>query len=270
MDKEFSGYDKDGNPIYWDPRPRVISLGNGKYAFKWIGHAGQELELIYLRPDAVEVIVEAAATFSEAAGFTYRFKVRNTTASENSVGGFEFQRFSRDLRTVTDGLTYATPASLLAEPYPPEGGWMRFAPLNVGNAIKPGNSAIYVLRSPDLPGLLSCRVHAGNLTMEGVGEEPPAGFESLMLRRDAWPHGYTIGPDDRLAKMGLQGRLNYLGMRLPQMLELGWIENERVMQWYKENLLSGKTAEVRARAEADFKRNLITSEVLALMTYLTK
>jgi len=27
---------------------------------------------------------------------------------------------------------------------------------------------------------------------------------------------------------------------------------------------------VRARAEADFKKNLITSEVLALMTYLTR
>ncbi|MBI1983269.1 MAG: hypothetical protein HYS61_03630, partial [Acidobacteria bacterium] len=82
--------------------------------------------------------------------------------------------------------------------------------------------------------------------------------------------GYTIGPDERLAKMGLQGRLNYLIIRLPQMLELGWIENEKVMQWYKENIIAGKTSEVRARAKSDFQKSLITSEVLALMTYLTK
>jgi LEA14-like dessication related protein len=54
------------------------------------------------------------------------------------------------------------------------------------------------------------------------------------------------------------------------MLELGWIENQKVMQWYETNLKAGKVAEVRARAEADFKKNLITSEVLALMTYLTR
>jgi hypothetical protein len=42
------------------------------------------------------------------------------------------------------------------------------------------------------------------------------------------------------------------------------------MGWYEMNLKAGKTAEVRARADADFKRKLITSEVLALMTYLTR
>jgi hypothetical protein len=115
-----------------------------------------------------------------------------------------------------------------------------------------------------------CRVHAGDLSMEGVGEEPPAVLEDLYLRRDAWPHGWTIGPDERMAKMSLEERLKYLVERLPKMLELGWIENQKVMGWYETNLKAGKAAEVRARAEADFRRNLITSEVLALMTYLTQ
>jgi hypothetical protein len=70
--------------------------------------------------------------------------------------------------------------------------------------------------------------------------------------------------------MPLEGRLKYLIEHLPKMLELGWIENQLVMGWYETNLKAGKAAEVRARAQADFQQNLITSEVLALMTYLTR
>ena len=54
------------------------------------------------------------------------------------------------------------------------------------------------------------------------------------------------------------------------MLRLGWMEDGTVLQWYKHNLDAGKAAEVRTRAQADFQKNLITSEVLALMTLLLK
>ena len=74
-------------------------------------------------------------------------------------------------------------------------------------------------------------------------------LEDLYLGRDAWPHGYTIGPDERLGKMSVKERSNYLVQHLPQMLELGWIENQKVMQWYQNwYLKAGKVAEVRARA----------------------
>jgi hypothetical protein len=106
--------------------------------------------------------------------------------------------------------------------------------------------------------------------MKGVGEEPPTVLENLYLGHDAWPHGWTIGPDERLAKMSLKGRRNYLIEHLPKMLELGWIENQAVMQWYKENLRAGKAVEVQAQAQKDFEKDLISSEVLALMTFLLR
>jgi len=52
------------------------------------------------------------------------------------------------------------------------------------------------------------------------------------------------------------------------MLRFGWIEDQQVMGWYVDNLKSEKISEVRSRAQEDFNRQQITSEVLALVTYL--
>jgi hypothetical protein len=271
MDKELSGYDKNGNPIYWDPRPRVVPLGDGKYAFKWFGVSGRELTLIYHRPDAVDVVVEASASSTPNGSIRYLYKIGNLQTSKQNLGAFVLQTFSPPAKPETLPGFYATDPAYRRSDLPPEERFgFTFSPLGEKNAIRPGQEGVLRVTSVDLPGLVQCSAHAGTLTMEGVGEEPPEVFRPLMLGRDAWPHGYTIGPDERLAKMGLQGRLNYLIIRLPQMLELGWIENEKVMQWYKDNLKPAKAAEVRARAKADFDKKLITSEVLALMTYLTQ
>jgi hypothetical protein len=267
---EFEGYDKDGKPIYWDPKPRVAPLGGGKYAFKWFGHSGRQLTLIYERPDAVDAVVAASALPLPGGSFRYEYRVRNLESSDLDLGGFMVRILSRGAEALTDSSTTAVnPWRLLKQDFP-DGAWVSFQPVREKGLILPGEWAHYALVSPDLPGLADCRAFAGNLTMQGVGEEPPTVLENLYLRNDAWPHGWTIGPDERLAKMSLRERLDYLVEKLPKMLELGWIDNEKVMGWYEMNLKAGKTAEVRARADADFKRKLITSEVLALMTYLTR
>jgi hypothetical protein len=269
MEKEFQGYDKDGNPVYWDPQPRVVPLGNGKFAFKWLGLGGRELTLIYERPDAVDVIVKASLSTSTPRGITYRYKVQALKTSGLPVTGFVVQTFSQDITSATDSATFTGKMASFIKEFA-EGNWISFGPLQGNRAIPPGKEGMYALVSGDLPGVVACTAHGGALMLKIESEEPPSVLQNLFLGRDAWPHGYTIGPDERLAKMGLQGRLNYLIIRLPQMLELGWIENEQVLQWYKEKVAAGKTAEVRARAKADFDKKLITSEVLALMTYLTK
>lgn len=266
---EFEGYDNQGKPIYWDPQPRVVMLGSGKYAFKWFGRSGREFTLVYERPDAVDVIVEASVSNSLLRSITYRYKVRVQKSSGLSVTGFVVQTFGQNITRATDSVTFTGEMGGFIKEFA-EGTWMSFGPLRGRGAIPPGQQTDFALVSTDLPGLVACKAHGGSFMVKGVGEEPPTVLENLYLGHDAWPQGYTIAPDERLAKMGLQGRLNYLIIRLPQMLELGWIENQSVMQWYKENLAAGKAAEVRARAETDFKRNLITSEVLALMTYLTR
>jgi len=76
----------------------------------------------------------------------------------------------------------------------------------------------------------------------------------------AWPHGYTIGPDEALTRMSAKERFQYLADRLPQMLQLGWIEDQATMEWYRDDLKAGKAPEVRARTkgyreEADHKRS---------------
>jgi hypothetical protein len=266
---EVEGYDKKGNPVYWDPKPHVVLLGDGKYPFKWIGHSGRELTLVYQRPDVVDVIVEADLVLTPKNHFGYKYLVRNLKTSKQNLGGFQVQTFSPAAKPEKQPGFYATDPAFRRTQLPPEERFgIYFSPLGEERQIRPGQSVVFELTSPDLPGILQCRAHADTLRMMGVGEEPPAVLEDLYLRRDAWPHGYTIGPDERISKMSAKARLEYLTEHLLQMLQLGWIEDKPTMQWYKDNLQAGKTVEVRTRAQKDFERKLITSEVVALVSCL--
>jgi hypothetical protein len=267
--KELQGYDKDGQPIYWDPRPRVVALGGGRYAFKWFGRSGRELSLVYERPDAVDVVVEAFVDTGERGDVSYRYSVHALKTSPLPVTGFVVQTFSQKTTPKTNSARFAGKMAAFTKEFA-QGEWIAFGPLGGRTAVTPGEHADFAFSSPDLPGVVACRAHGGSLIIAGVGEEPPTVLENLYLGHDAWPQGYTIGPDERLAKMSLKERQNYLIERLPKMLELGWIENQAVMQWYKQSLEAGKTSEVRTRAKADLDRNLITSEVVALITYLLR
>jgi hypothetical protein len=269
---ELDGYDARGDPVYWDPKPRVVPQGDGKYAFKWTGHKGQELTVMYTRPDVVDVVVEASLTSAPEASLSYSYLVRNLASSKQNLGGFEVRAFTSALQPQGGKSIFTTNPKHIRDDIVPirDGLWVAFAPIRDQKQIRPGQTEVFVILSPHPPAVVECRATAETLRLKGAGEEMPFVLEQLILGRDAWPRGWTIGPDERLAKMSLDERLNYLTDNLPKMLELGWIENSKVMQWYEANLKAGKTSEVRARAEADFKRNLITSEVLALMTYLTR
>jgi len=266
---ELEGYDKDGKPMYWDPKPRVVPLGDGKYALKWFGHKGRELTLIYQRPDAIDSVVEASAIQVSGTEIGYTYTIPNLRTSKQNLGGFVVQTFSSAARPRGEPGIYATDMARFVKEFQ-HGRWVAFGLLTYPKRIDPGQQIVVVLDSPDLPGLLECRVHGGDATMKGVGEEPPTALEDLYLRHDAWPHGYTIGPDERISKMPAKARMQYLTQHLPQMLELGWIEDKPTMQWYKDKLQAGKVVEVRARAQRDFAKNLITSEVVGLITYLTR
>jgi hypothetical protein len=269
MEEELEGYDNQGRPIYWDPQPRVVPLERGKYAFKWVGRSGRELTLIYERPDAVDVVVEAAVSASAIGSMRYQYRVRALTTSGLLVTGFVVQTFSQSITPAADSATFTGRMAGFLKEFA-EGSWISFGPLRDRGAIAAGRQTDFAIDSPDLPALVACRAHGGSLMIKGVGEEPPTVLENLYLGHDAWPHGYTIGPDERLGKMSLKERSNYLVEHLPQVLELGWMENQKVMQWYETNLKAGKVAEVRARTQKDFEKKLITSEVYALMTYLLR
>jgi len=271
-EKVLLGQDDKGEPVYYDLNPRVVPLGGGRYAFKWMGLKGQELTEIYSRPDAIDVVVEAALQKVEDGRHEFNYKVRVLRTSPRDLSGYYVQTFSPTAKAaplfgvrITKGPTHnAVPKEFSF------GRWFSFGLISDQRKVTPGQAIELVILAADLPGVVECRANASIVRYSTASEELPDAFLDVIVRHDAWPRGYTIGPDERLAKMSLEGRLKYLVEHLPQMLELGWIENQKVMDWYEANLKAGKAAEVRARAEIDFKRNLITSEVLALMTYLTR
>ena len=51
------------------------------------------------------------------------------------------------------------------------------------------------------------------------------------------------------------------------MLRLGWIRDGETLKWYQDNLKPGEWERIRTRAAEDTKKGLITTEVLALLTY---
>jgi len=266
---EFAGYDREGKPIYYDPKPRIIALGQGRYAFKWFNPDGRESTSVFERPDAIDLVVEAHTSLTPDRTIEYCYRVKNLPSSHLRLGSFVVQTFASGATGKPQSGVYIGKMTNLVNEFN-EGNWLRFGMLGRNKKqVPPGEALEFVVASMDLPGLVECRAHGGTLETKGGGEMPPILAEQLP-RHKVWPHGWTIGPDERLAKMSVEERLKYLVERLPQMLELGWIENQKVMGWYETNLKAGKAAEVRARAAADFKKNLVTSEVLALMTFLTR
>ena len=96
----------------------------------------------------------------------------------------------------------------------------------------------------------------------------PEVFSAHLPGYEIWPRGWTIGPDSRLTNLSRNGRVKYLQEHLPEMLRFGWIEDQQMMRGYVDNLKPEKISDVRSRAQEDFNRQQITSEVLALVTYL--
>ena len=92
-------------------------------------------------------------------------------------------------------------------------------------------------------------------------------YETNLPNMEAWPSGFTIGPDSRLAGFSQSEKVKYLVGQLPEMLRLGWIRDCEIMQWYQDNLRPGEWERIRTQAKEDNKKGLITTEVLALLIY---
>jgi hypothetical protein len=110
---------------------------------------------------------------------------------------------------------------------------------------------------------VQCRASAQTV-VEGADEETPSDLESLMPGFDEYPHGFTIGPVERLKGLSPDERAQYLLERLPQFRKLGWITDEAASR-YEEGLKSGGLSAVAGRAEADLKAEQITSEVYEII-----
>ena len=247
---------------------------SGYFRLSWNGLDGRRKTLIWEPPWNVDALVAARVEYDhDTRLYRYTYTMQSLPSSREKLETLivELSAPAENVQAPDETWFSSEANARLAELLGVAAGreWSQARRGLVG--LLAGQEATgFSYKSLGLPGIVKCFVRA-HTRGHSAGEEAPDVLVDAIHKYN-WmvPQGYTIGPDERLAKMSLKERLKYLVERLPQMLELGWIENQKVMQWYETNLKTGKVAEVRSRAEADFKKNVITSEVLALMTYLTR
>ena len=78
--KRIARYDsKTGQPIYYDPKPRIVPLDvkSGKYGLRWIGYDGQEKTIVYQRPDAIDAEISASVSKTVTGQYIYVYKIKN-------------------------------------------------------------------------------------------------------------------------------------------------------------------------------------------------
>ena len=245
-----------------DPQPCLIPLGKnpGRYAFEWIALDGTKKRVIYERPDGTDAIV-AARVSTASDGYRYTYRVEVLPSSGVRLGAFMVQCFS-DQVTPTEQMGIFVGKMWNGIPQFREGTWIDFAIRErfVPNG-SPGETVTLSLNSASPPGLVECRILGGTLVIKGLHNMPHL-FETLLLGHDYWPHGYTIGPIERLKSLSQRAHLAYVAKLLPKLKELGWIDSSAV-GWYQRNLKLG-TSDLYQRVEQDLKAGKITTEVFSL------
>ena len=246
-----------------DPKPRLVPLDekSARYAFIWVGVDGKGKQVIYERPDAIEAVVTASV--KEVSGqYQYVYKVTNLPSSGQRLTGFVVQYFSGDTVPTEVANCYIGKMFHGLTAFK-QGEWIRFAPYRGFNPPGyPGETVQVELKSTAPPGIVECRAHGSPPSYKG-GHSMPYEFNSLLLGHDYWPHGYTIGPMERLKSLSPRAHLAYVAQLLPQLEELGWI-NAGVVSWYERNLKPG-TPGLYQQVERDFNAGKITTEVFSLL-----
>ena len=246
-----------------DPQPRVVPLGKnpGRYAFEWIALDGTKKRAIYERPDGTDAIVTARVSeLQDGYGYTYQIEV--LPSSGVRLRAFMVQCFS-DQVTATEQKGIFVGKMWNGIPQFREGTWKRFAIRQkfVPNG-SPGETVTLSLSSVSPPGLVECRTRSNSVMNADL--DMPYEFHTLMdLGHDYWPHGYTIGPVERLKSLSQRARLAYVAKLLPKLKDLGWIDGS-VFGWYQRNLKPG-TPDLYQRVEQDLDDGRITTEVFSLL-----
>ncbi len=103
------------------------------------------------------------------------------------------------------------------------------------------------------------------MRMVGVGEEMPHELEDLLPRYSSWPQGVTIGPATRPPNASESSRPGNLETAWKQIAEAGWAP-ESVIDRYRALVEADNRESLQRATERDLKDNVITSEVVALLT----
>ncbi|OLD25478.1 MAG: hypothetical protein AUJ04_07610 [Acidobacteria bacterium 13_1_40CM_3_55_6] len=251
-----------GEMLYYDPRPRVILIDarTKKYGLRWVGHDGKEKTVIYQRPDGVDIVVSVSVSRVTGGQFLYLYSIANLRSSAEYLSTIALQNYSSNVTPIKNPGLYVGGVTRNAREFK-DGNWIGFSILS--HDVTPGQNVEVKLLSGSPPGLVECRA-AGVLGMKGVGEEMPQELENVLPGYEAWPHGYTIGPIDRLQSLSHAERANYLANLFPQFRKLGWI-SPVVSRWYEQNLKQENLSQVLRQSEQDVKSGKMTSEVYGMI-----
>jgi hypothetical protein len=293
--KRTIGHDeKTGEDVTYDPKPHVEKVDDksGKYAFKWVGYDGKEKVVEYQRDDAIDAVVSASVSKTPEGRYLYTYRVSNLPSSPTYLSSFIVQNFAADTRPVEvngqptndgdlrllsafrnspnrgqqrnlDDMHFGEMTNLI-EVFK-EGTWIDISVLEDASfKVNPGQEIEMKLLSSAPPGLVGCRATAGSSTLKGAGEHMPTELENVMPGYDAWPSGYTLGPDNRLASLPPAKRAEYVLARLPLFEQLGWV-TPSARAWYEQRVKQGDLAGAASRAGQDLKSEQITTEVYALL-----
>jgi len=253
---------KTGKTLTYDPKPRVVILNarTGLIGFKWIGADGREKTVVYQRADTVDAIVRASMARHASGLHEYVYEIESLASGGTKLSGFVVQSFAADATPIAQRDLHI--GRMSARGFE-DGRWTDFAPLpGFTPAPLPGSKVTFRLTSSAQPALVRCRVDGGSGGTTG-GEMPPE-LLALLPGYSDWPHGYTIGPDDRLAALSPAQRAQKLLEWLPEFERLGWMTTER-RRHYDTGARRGDLRALATEAEADLRAERITTEVRAIL-----
>jgi hypothetical protein len=258
---------KTGEVERYDPKPRVevVDRQRGLVHLTWVGYDGTQKTIVYQRPDAIDVVVRANATKLRPGTHLYTYDLGVLPSSGADLCDFVPQAFAEDIEPVKQADRYSGTMSARAFSI---GRWTYFGALSDRlPPVSPGKNVTFQLRSSATPGLVECRASGGPLSIKGVGEEMPQELEAQLLRHEAWPHGFTIGPDDRLKALSPAQRAAKLVEWLPEFERQGWITAER-RRHYEASARRGDVKGLAGVVDPDLRAEQITTEVRAIVVGL--
>lgn len=252
-----------GKLTRFDHKPTVESLDPklGTYALTWIGLDGRERRVVYQRPDAIDLVVEATVNRPTPGRYRYSYRVHNLPSGGQRLSGFAVQTFSNDVEPRFQPHVYIGSVTK----YLGSGVWIRFAPLDSFiPPVVPGSIATFQLESSTPPGLVDCTASGGALGIDGVDEEMPSELEAVLPGYEAWPRGRTVGPDERLQNLSSAERSRQLVAWFPEFERLGWMTVDARHE-YSGLLERDAVAILVGLAERDLASSRITTEVFAVI-----
>jgi hypothetical protein len=255
---------KTGDVVSYDPKPRVTTVDarTGLVHLTWIGADGREKVIEYHRPDAVEAVVVGDVTKTPAGVQEYEYRLQILSTSGTNLYGFAVRTFAASANPLPVAGVFI--GRMTAREFA-HGTWWRYAMMPEASPLAaPGRTVVVKLPANALPGLVECRIHGGPLGMKGIGEELPQELAAKLLGYEAWPHGHTIGPDERLKALSPAQRAAKLLDWLPEFERQGWMTPER-RRHYEAGARRGDVKGLASLVDADLRAQLITTEVRAIV-----